>query len=218
MKIRNWSKFQHFKDRRPPWIKIHREILDQRDINLLSDCSFRVLVGLWLLASEDEEMDGNLPSIEDIAFRLRMTIPNINKALADLKPFLYQDDVNLLSDGCHDDDPETEAEKRQRQRREREEAMPLFTKNDLWKEWMSVRVKKKAVNSDKAIDSLVNKIILIEQSGKYTAEQAITTAVENSWKSVCLEWMDNQNQSTSNAGNGKSVVQEVADAFARHNQ
>ncbi len=28
-RIKNWDKFQHFKNRRPPWIKLHREILDQ---------------------------------------------------------------------------------------------------------------------------------------------------------------------------------------------
>ena len=68
MKIKNWSKFQHFKDRRPPWVKLHRDILEQRDITMISDCAFRVLVGLWLLASEDEEMQGGLPDVDDISF------------------------------------------------------------------------------------------------------------------------------------------------------
>ena len=108
--IKNWSQFQHFKDRRPPWIKLHRDILDQRDINVLSDGSFRVLIGLWLLASEDSEMEGALPSVEDMAFRLRTTIPNINKALKELGHFLYQDDITTISDGYHVDDPETETE------------------------------------------------------------------------------------------------------------
>ena len=110
MKIKNWSKFQHFKDRRPPWIKLHRETLEQRDINKISDRSFRILIGLWLLASEDKDMEGNLPSIEDIAFRLRMTDDEINKYIQELRPWVLVDDDDVLSERYHDDAPETEAE------------------------------------------------------------------------------------------------------------
>ena len=110
LKIRNWHDFQHFKDRTPPWIKLHKTILDQRDINAISDCSFRVLIGLWLLASEDHAMQGNLPSVDDIAFRLRMSNTAINKALQELKPFLIQDDINAISTRYQSDDPETETE------------------------------------------------------------------------------------------------------------
>ena len=110
IKIKNWSKFQHFKDRRPPWIKLHREILDQRDINMISDCSFRVLVGLWMLASEDETMSGALPSIDDIAFRLRKDKSIIIKCLEELKDFFIVDDIKLISSCHHLDVPETETE------------------------------------------------------------------------------------------------------------
>jgi len=109
-KIRNWAKFQHFKDRNPPWIKLHKKILDQRDINLLSDCHFRVLVGLWLIASEDETKTGTLPGVDEIAFRLRISKPMILKALKELKPFLDQDGINPLSSCYQLDEPETETE------------------------------------------------------------------------------------------------------------
>ena len=29
--IKNWHKFQHYKDRNPPWIKLHYEILTRPD-------------------------------------------------------------------------------------------------------------------------------------------------------------------------------------------
>jgi len=104
MRIKNWNKFQHHKDRRPLWIKLYREeILDRRDINLLPDRSFRIFILLLLLASEDEEMNGNLPSIEDIVFRTRFDKDKILKALDDLDIFLVQDDTNLIP-GCDQDD------------------------------------------------------------------------------------------------------------------
>jgi len=110
MKIKNWNKFQHFKDRRPPWIKLHRDILEQRDINMISDRSFRVLVGLWLLASEDEAMEGGLPPIDDIEFRLRIPKSQIQKALTELDAFVIQDDIKAISERYQDDEPETETE------------------------------------------------------------------------------------------------------------
>lgn len=123
MKIKNWKKFQHFKDRRPPWIKLHRDVLEQRDINMISDRSHRVLIGLWLLASEDEEMQGTLPPVDDIAFRLRKPESEIIESLRELKPFLVGDDINMMSERYQADDKaislarsrETETEERQRQ-------------------------------------------------------------------------------------------------------
>ena len=110
MRIKNWKKFQHFKDRRPPWIKLHREILDQRDITMISDCSFRILVGLWLLASEDDDMEGKLPSIPDIAFRLRIEEAKIIKHLPELSPWVEQDDISTISERYQVGLPETETE------------------------------------------------------------------------------------------------------------
>ena len=108
MRIKNWKKFQHFKDRRPPWIKLHREILDQRDINLISDKSFRVLIGLWLLAAEDEQKEGNLPDIEEIAFRLREKKSVITSCLGELKSFVLQGDITMISERYQVGPPEAE--------------------------------------------------------------------------------------------------------------
>lgn len=110
IKIRNWHEFQHFKDRCPPWIKLHRSILDQRDINMISDCAFRVLVSCWLLASEDKGMNGEIPCAEDIAFRMRIDKSKVIKALQEIKPFLIQDDITAISPRYQDDAPETETE------------------------------------------------------------------------------------------------------------
>ena len=99
MRIKNWKRFQHFDKRRPPWIKLYREILDQREMAELSDLAFRVLIQLWLLASEDKEMEGNLPDLETIAFRLRIKKDNLNKALSELSAFLCSDVINEISNG-----------------------------------------------------------------------------------------------------------------------
>lgn len=108
--IRNWEKFQHFKDRRPPWIKIYRELLDDPEWYELPDKAAKVLVMLWLVASEDEHRTGTLPCLKKLAFRLRMTEPQLNQILTSLSHWLVQDDINMISQRYQVDAPETEGE------------------------------------------------------------------------------------------------------------
>lgn len=49
--IRNWEKFQQYKDRRPTWIKAYVELLDHYEFSHLPDASKAHLMGLWLLAA-----------------------------------------------------------------------------------------------------------------------------------------------------------------------
>ncbi len=111
IKIKNWKKFQHFKDRSPPWIKLHRNILDKSTVMTLSDRNFKMLVCLWLLASEDKTLNGTLPSVEDILYRLRPIKKDyLLSRLRDLDNFLIQDDIIVTSGGYCSDIPETETE------------------------------------------------------------------------------------------------------------
>jgi hypothetical protein len=108
MKIKNWSQFQHFKDRRPPWIKLYREILDDIEWHELDARSAKVLVMIWLIASES---DGCLPDTKKLAFRLRMTEKDTEASLIKLSHWLEQDDISVISEGYQDDALETEKER-----------------------------------------------------------------------------------------------------------
>lgn len=110
MKIKNWSKFQHFKDRRPPWVKLYRDLLDDPDWHELDAEAAKILVSLWLLASEDEEQEGKLPDAKRIAFRLRIPVNKVNQALTKLEHWLYHSDINAISERYQLDAPETETE------------------------------------------------------------------------------------------------------------
>jgi hypothetical protein len=52
--VKNFEKFQHYKDRSPPWIKLYNELLDDYEFGLLPDASKMHLVAIWLLASRSE--------------------------------------------------------------------------------------------------------------------------------------------------------------------
>jgi hypothetical protein len=105
--IKGWKKFQHFKDRRPPWIKLYRDLLDDPDWHALDGADAKALVMLWLIASED---DGNIPCTRKIAFRLRITETKAEQLLTRLSHWLIQDDITPISDRYQDDTPETEGE------------------------------------------------------------------------------------------------------------
>ena len=107
MKIKNWSKFQHFKDRKPPWVKLYRDLLDDIEWHELDPKAAKVLVMLWLIASEDE---GSIPPNKQLAFRLRMSEKETEVCISKLFHWLEQDDNNLISTRYQNDAPETETE------------------------------------------------------------------------------------------------------------
>tara|TARA_R110000824_G_scaffold319307_2_gene506420 strand:- start:204 stop:794 length:591 start_codon:yes stop_codon:yes gene_type:complete len=49
--ICNWARYQHYKDRDPTWLKLHRALLSDYEWSQLPDVSKGQLVGLWLVAA-----------------------------------------------------------------------------------------------------------------------------------------------------------------------
>ena len=107
MHIKNWKKFQHFKDRKPPWVKLYRDLLDDLEWHELDPKAAKTLVMLWLIASED---DGHIPSTKQLAFRLRMSEKDTEVCISKLSHWLEHDDIKVISDRYQDDAPETETE------------------------------------------------------------------------------------------------------------
>lgn len=50
--IRNWEKFQHYKKRNPPWIRLYQTLLRDPRFFVLPDACRYHLIGLFLLASQ----------------------------------------------------------------------------------------------------------------------------------------------------------------------
>lgn len=84
LRPKNWADFQHYKDRSPAWIKLHRGMLDDYDFSCLPIASKALAPLLWLLASEDK--DGNFnDDPKRIAHRLRWTVEDV---VSGLKPLI----------------------------------------------------------------------------------------------------------------------------------
>ena len=97
IRVKNWKRFQHFKDRKPPWIKLYRDLIDDKDWHDLDGESCKILVMLWLIASEDDELAGRLPCLEKLAFRLRISEDELKTFISKLSEWLNQDDIKMIS-------------------------------------------------------------------------------------------------------------------------
>lgn len=106
--IKNWEKFQHYKDRNPPWIKLHFEILSSRDWVMFDDASRALAIAIMLIASKD---GGQIPYDEPYLCRM------IYRDKIDLNPLINSGFLEVLAERKHmqaEFRPEKEAEKRQR--------------------------------------------------------------------------------------------------------
>jgi hypothetical protein len=107
---KNWAVFQHYKDRCPPWIKLHRDLLNDRVFMCLPLASKALAPLLWLLASESKDgtFDG---SLDELVFRLHITPKDYEDGI---KPLIHKGFFvvasGVLADSYQDAIPETERE------------------------------------------------------------------------------------------------------------
>lgn len=111
LRVKNWASFQHYRDRAPPWIKLHKGLLDDFDYARLPLASRALAPCIWLLASESA--NGDIPADpEYLAFRLHCSTLTVKDAIGPLidKGFLI-DASNVLADCKQDARTEVEGER-----------------------------------------------------------------------------------------------------------
>lgn len=190
MKPKNWETFQHYKDRCPPWIKLHRDLLNDRDFMMLPTASKALAPMLWLLASEskDGSFDG---SIEELVFRLRMPEQDIKTGLKSLidKGF-FLDDGTMLADCKQLAIPETERETEKETKTKKEGKAPVVAIPDgvsvsVWHDFTKHRKAKGAQITQRVIDDITKQA---ELAG-WTLDDALAEVVVRNWQSFKAEWV-----------------------------
>jgi len=185
--ITNYAALQHYSRRNPPWIKLYRTLLDSKNWRSLSDKAARLLIELWLLASEHDEKGVIDLDISAIAWRLRyasnMTAA-IEKAVLELqtKEYLVVSDTVLAP--CRQGAiPETEGKKRQGRDKPPEgvsipEKLNTPEFKEAWKKWEQHRAELKKTLTKSTAEAQLKKLA---KMGPEAAVQSITNSIESGW-------------------------------------
>ena len=154
---KNWGDFQHYKDRAPPWIKLHKTLLDNFEFQSLPVASRALAPMLWLLASDHEggEIDA---APKKLAFRLRMTEREVTDALNPLIDNGFFSVMHGASEPLADRKqcamPETEAEKRKEEREKKARDFEIF-----WKAYPKKEAKKDAEQAWAKVDASIEVLL-----------------------------------------------------------
>lgn len=126
---KNWKSFQHYKDRSPAWIKLHKGLLENYDFHCLPLASKALAPMLWLLASEYD--DGRInSSLEALAFRLHMTKGELADALAPLIEKEFFDASDPLAETERSASLEEDTNTREEDKKEKEPSSASRPRND----------------------------------------------------------------------------------------
>jgi hypothetical protein len=187
---KNWGVFQHYKDRCPPWIKLHRDLLNDRVFMCLPLASKALAPLLWLLASESKDgtFDG---SLDELVFRLHITPKDYQdgvKPLIDKGFFVVASGV--LAECYQDAIPETEGETETKKEKEIKKkatvvACPVSVNEQLWNDWLVIRKKKDAPLTQTAWELFLNQVT----KAGWTVEDAIKECCLRTWASFKAEWV-----------------------------
>jgi hypothetical protein len=217
-RIKGWGKFQHFKDRRPPWVKLYRDILDDPDWHDLDGDTAKVLIQLWLIASEDETQNGCLPDTRRLSFRLRITEAKAKQALTKLSHWLIYDDIATISPRYRSDAPETETETEKEKETEAENTtrkqvalvVPDDVSPEVWQDFLLARKAAKAPVTDRVVESIRK-----EASGAgWTLDQAMREMVARGWRGFKAEWVRGIKADWKNAQAGQKPASQITTAFS----
>jgi hypothetical protein len=202
---KNWAVFQHYKDRCPPWIKLHRDLLNDRVFMCLPLASKALAPLLWLLASESKDgtFDG---SLDELVFRLHITPKDYQdgvKPLIDKGFFVVASGV--LADCYQDAIPEREGEREtetetktetERKKNATSVACPPDVGEQVWQDWLSLRKSKKA----SVTETVVNGARQEAKKLGWPLEQFLIEWCTRGSQGLKAEWVKPDQQTMSKTG------------------
>lgn len=152
LRVKNWEEFQHYKDRNPPWIKLHRSLLDDYEFASLQDASKAHLMLLWLFASQN---GGKIP--EDAKFlqrKLGLEKPPDLKSFVDQGLLIPEQDASTALAECEQgaSDALSLARSRETEKRREEERVRASAFDAFWQAYPRKIAKPEALKAWARID------------------------------------------------------------------
>ena len=174
-RVKGLDKFQHYKHRSPPWIKLHASVLDDYEFSCLGDAAKMHLMMIWLLASR---RDNHLPwDTKWLAERLGAS----NKIDLDkLQEFdfieVVQDADNMLADCGQSALSETE-QSRDRAETDARKGAPVGLDFEAWDRFIDYRTKIRKPYKPVSLPAAMRKL-----AGYGTQQAAVVEqTIANGW-------------------------------------
>lgn len=193
---KNWNRFQHYRNRKPPWIKLHRDLLNDRAFMCLQLASKALAPLLWLLACESD--DGSFDAdVEELCWRLRMTQSELKSGLDGLLQAGFLLDASTLLAPClQHATPETEREREERREvlvaptaetepKAKRIARPDDVSEQVWQDWLLHRKRKRAAVTATALDGIRREAT----AAGMTLEAALVHSIAQGWQGFRADWM-----------------------------
>ena len=183
---KNWSSFQHYKDRSPPWIKLHKGLIDDRKYQALPVASRALAPMLWLLASESK--DGAFDAdVEELSFRLRASAKEVAQGLSPLLKagfFIPVQDASSVLAGCGQVAvPETETETETETKAVPAFVLPSWIPGDTWSAYLQTRTDKRTKNGAHALGLIVKDLEAFRAAGHDPVE-ILNSSIKSGWAGV----------------------------------
>jgi hypothetical protein len=189
--VKNWDRFQHYKDRNPPWIKLHYELMTSQDWVMLADDSKLLAVVCMMIASRNEGKVPNNPAyVKRVAYLDKL--PNF-------KPLIecgFLEKLQADASGCKqmlaDARPETEAYSTYSTDTEtpisplkKKVCRPEEVNESVWDDWIDMRRQKKAKVTQTALDGITREAT----KAGWPLEKALAESCARGWTGFKAEWV-----------------------------
>lgn len=227
LKIKDWDSFQHYRDRRPPWIKLQTDTFQDYEFGRLQDASKLLAICIWTLASRyGNATDGIIP--HDLPFIKRQcnlgdTIKESHLNELINKGFLIAS--NPLASCYQLATPETETEaeaeaetytKKTKAKKSEKIILPDWINENDWNDFLQMRKKIRKPATERAQSLIINKLEKMHNSGS-DANAILNQSTMNCWQDVFELKTDNHLRGNNYAGSNQSkpTAQAVLDKIRK---
>ncbi len=207
-KIKEWAKYQHYKDRCPPWIKLHKSLLTSKTWVMLDDASRVLAVACMMLAADT---DNKIPA--DPAYMKRVAYLNVDP---DFNPLVETEFLEFVDEdsGRKQSASKTLAtcntERGERESRAAsalqfspiEHLKGLGVGEKVAADWLKLRKKKRAEVTETAIEGIQR------EAGKagISLQAALEKCCERGWQGFDAAWLAEAKQPPRTADPFKGAV------------
>lgn len=186
--VRNWRRFQHYKDRNPPWIKLHFELLASESWVMLDDASRVLAVACMLIASRNNGLVPNSPDyLKRVAY---LNKPPNFKPLIDIG-FLESasDCKQMLADARPERETEEETETDNKPIKKNGQSNKSIEKpddvsNQIFADFLRIRAAKKAPLTETAMSGIRDEA----SKAGISLEDALKVCCLRGWQGFKAEW------------------------------